>query len=76
MATKFKVSSEHEKVFIDPNLLFQRLTAMKKNRKVSLEHLFKFELSPFPAALTKSPAEMHSSDKKNAPNIIVNSRTL
>ena len=29
MATKFKISSKHEKVFIDLNLLFQRLTAIE-----------------------------------------------
>ena len=60
MATKSKISSKHEEVFIDPNLLFQHLTAIGKNSKVSLEHLTKFELRPFPAALVKSPTEMHS----------------
>ena len=45
MATKFKISSKREEVFIDPNLLFQRVTTIEKNSKVSLKHLFKFELS-------------------------------
>ena len=62
MATKFKISSKHEEVFIDPNLLFQCLTAIRKNSKVSLDNLFKFEWSLFPAALAKSPTEMHSPD--------------
>ena len=85
ITTKFKISLKHDEIFIDPNLLFQRLTAIGKNSKVSLEHLFKFELSPFPAALGKSPTEMHSPDtpklveslKKfsNPPNIIVNNVT-
>ena len=63
MATNFKTSSKHEEVFIDPNLLFQRLTAIGKNSKASLEHLFKFKLSPFTAPLAKSPTAMHSPDK-------------
>ena len=63
METKFKISSKHEKVFIDPNLLFQCLTEIGKNSKVSLEHLLKFVLSPFPAVSAKSPTEMHSPDK-------------
>ena len=63
MATKFKISSKHEEVFIDPNLLFQRLTAIGNNSKVSLEHLINFELSPFSATLARSLTEMHSPDK-------------
>ena len=68
MAIKFKISSKHEEVFIDPNftqvlidpnLLFPRLTATGKNSMVSLEHQLKFKLSPFPATLAKSPTEMH-----------------
>ena len=49
------------------------------------EDLFKFELSPFPAALAKYPTEMHSPHKpkpnerskkfSNHPNIIVNKET-
>ena len=86
MTTKLKISSKHhEEVLIDPNLLFQRLTSIGKNNKVTLEHLFKFELSPFPATLAKSPTETHSPDKtklvkslkksSNPPNIIVNNKT-
>ena len=63
MATNFKPSSKLEEVFIDPNLLFQCLTAIGKNSKASLEHLFKFKLSPFTAPLAKSPITMHSPDK-------------
>ena len=55
IATNFKTSSKHEEVFIDPNLLFQRLTAIGKNSKASQEHLFEFKLSPFTAPLAKSP---------------------
>ena len=47
MVTKFKISAKYEEVFIDQNLLFQRLTPIEKNSQVSLENLFKFELSPF-----------------------------
>lgn len=85
MAKKFKISFKHEKVFIDPNLLFQHLAAIGKNSKVSLEHQFKFELSPFLAALAKCSTEMHSLDKSklveslnkfpNLSNIIVNNET-
>lgn len=69
-------------VFIDPNLPFQLFTAIEKNSKVSLEHLFKLKLSPFSAALAKSFTEIQSPDKpklveslkkfSNPPNIIVN----
>ena len=84
MATKFKISSKREKVFIHPNLLFQHVTAIGKNSKFSLEHLFRFQLSPFPAAIAKSPTTMHSPDKgkvvqslrkfSNLPNIVVNNK--
>ena len=36
MAAKFKISSKHEEVLNHLNLLFQRLTAIEKNSKVSL----------------------------------------
>ena len=85
MATKFKILAKYEEVLIDQNLLFQRLTAIEKNRQVNLENLFKFELSPFPLALVKSPTKMHFPDKpkpveslkkfSNPPNIIVNNES-
>ena len=62
MAIKFKIQSKRERVFIHPNLLFQRVTAIGKNSKVSMEHLFRFELSPFQAAIAKSHTKVHSPD--------------
>ena len=64
MAHKLNITSKcGEKVTIDPNLLFQRLTAIAANSKTDLEHIFSFELCPYPAALAKSPTEMHGADK-------------
>ena len=81
-----KISSKHEEVFIDPNLLFQRFTTIVKNINVSLEHLIKLELSSLPAASAKFPtknapkldkAKFAENLKKfsNTPDIIVNIKT-
>ena len=79
------MSSKHKEVFIDPNLLLQHLTAIGKESKISLEHLFKFKLIQFSAALAKSTTEIYSPDKprlveslkifSNPPNVAANNKT-
>lgn len=64
MAHKLNVTSTTgETVSIDPNLRFQRLTAIATNSKTDLEHVFSFELCPYSASLAKSPTEMHGANK-------------
>ena len=64
MEHKLNITSERgETVSVDPNLLFQRLTAIATHGKTNLEHVFNFELCPYAAPLAKSATEMHSANK-------------
>ena len=63
MAQTFKMATSDGEMDIDPNLLFQRLTAIllscrKNDVEIDLSGLFSFSLCPYPAALASSPSKM------------------
>ena len=64
MAHKLNITlASGDTVSVDYNLLFQRLTAIATNSKPDLEHVFDFDLSPYPAPLARSTREMLPADK-------------
>ena len=64
MANKLNITSEcGEVITVDPNLLFQRLTAITTHGKTDMQHVFEFELCPYAAPLAKSVTKMLPADK-------------
>ena len=64
MGHKLNIISERgETISIDPNLLFQRLTAIATHGTTDMEHVFKFELCPYPASVAYSPLDPLPADK-------------
>ena len=72
MAHKLNITSASgDTVSVDTNLLFQRLTAIATNSKPDLEHVFDFDLSPYPAPLARPTREMLPADKPKLVEVFI-----
>ncbi|KAH3712649.1 hypothetical protein DPMN_072402 [Dreissena polymorpha] len=71
LSSKSKVKVNGETVHIDPQLLFQRLTAAADRLYDSQEEIFKYELCSFPSSLFESSGLLKQADKPSLANAIL-----
>ena len=69
MVQKIQLKTKDGDIDIDPNLLFQRLTAIllssrKNNIDISLDNIFSYSLCPYPASLAASSRKMLTQTSK------------